>query len=278
MEKTIEKIWPDDGNVTLVRIESGAAPDAPAVLVLPGGGYAVCAGPEAEPVAEAFAARGYHAYVLRYSTHSGGVNPHVFFPEPPREVAAAVMRIRAGLGAVPIILMGFSAGGHLAACYGASWNSPEVYEGIAEDPEPLRPAACVLGYAVTAFTLEGLKARKLLAGKERYTEAELRRCAPLEMLGPQNPPTFLFHSVTDPMVPVEHSVNYALALDKAGVAYELHLFGSGGHAYGTGGGTAAGAWVALADRFIRGVLDSPGEYDKEAVWRVSRLRRPKDKI
>lgn len=274
MEKNLETIWPGDGSVTLVKIRAGAAPDAPAVLVLPGGGYKVCARSEAEPVAEAFAAMGYHAYVLRYSIHAQGVNPHVFFPEPLRETAAAVMRIRAELGAVPVIPVGFSAGGHLAACYAASWNSPEVYGGVAEDPEPLRPAACVLGYPVTAVSAKSPLAQKVLGEKTRYTE-ELRRCDPLERLGPQNPPTFLFHSVTDPMVPVDHSVNFAAALDKAGVPYELHLFGSGGHAYGTGEGTAAGAWVALADRFIRGVLGRPEEYDKEAVWRTSRLRRPK---
>ncbi|MGN1001673.1 MAG: alpha/beta hydrolase [Oscillospiraceae bacterium] len=265
MEKESMKIWPADESVSLTKIVSGAAPEAPAVLVLPGGGYRICAQPEADPAAEGFAALGYHAYVLRYSTHTGGFNSHVLFPEPLRETAAAVLRIREELGPVPVIPLGFSAGGHLAACYCARWNDPAVYAGLTDDPEALRPAACVLGYGATAFSGNGLLTQKVLGDKDEYTAEEILACAPTEQVGKQNPPTFLFHSVTDPVVPVQSSVDYAAALDRAGVAYELHLFGSGGHAYGLGEGTAPGAWVALADAFLRGVLSAPADYDKAAV-------------
>lgn len=273
MEKETFRIWPADGNVSLTRLRSEASPDAPSVLVLPGGAYRLCAMPEADPVAEVFADMGYHAYVLRYSTHSGGVDPHVFFPEPLRETAAAVLHIRKELGNVPVILTGFSAGGHLAACYCGRWDRPEVYSGLTESPDELCPAACVLGYAAVSVAGNGTMAARLLGAKDEYTAEELLSCSPIEQVGPQNPPTFLFHSVTDPIVPVQSSIDYAAALDRAGIPYELHLFGCGGHAYGLGSGTAAAAWTALADTFIRGILSTPENYDRSASAEAFARRR-----
>ena len=67
------------------------------------------------------------------------------------------------------------------------------------------------------------------------------------------------------MVPVRESVELSQALDAAGVVWEMHLFGCGGHAYGVGDGTPCGAWVGLADTFIRRVLADPAAYDKQEV-------------
>lgn len=260
------KIWPADDSVSLVCCSNGG--DA-AVLVLPGGGYNVCAPSEGLPVAKRFAEMGFSAYVLNYSTRFGSfknmggeVNLHTLFPEPLLEVAAAINCIKAECGDIPLVLIGFSAGGHLASCYSNLWAQFGT-----------KPDVCVLGYAATELTQDEVIMKAIYGEKEHYSDEELYRYMAKELVGEYTPPTFMFHSVTDPMVPVRESVEYAQALSKKSIAHELHLFGCGGHAYGLGEGCAAEQWPELANRFIRQVLANPLDYDKAEVKRVSEERR-----
>lgn len=281
MEKKIIKLWPEDETVTLIAMENDKA-DGPALLVLPGGGYNLCAPAEGEPVAEHFAALGYRAYVLRYSTRFGTfdgagkeANPHTLFPEPLREVAAAVAHIRACHGDIPVVVLGFSAGGHLASCYSNLWNRPDVSDGIGT-PAQLKPDVCLLGYAATELTQDEIIMKAIYGEKEQYSDEELHRYMARELIGPQTPPTFLFHSLTDPRVPACESLNYAQALAAQGVAHEVHMFGCGGHAYALGKGEPTEQWTALADRFVRHVLAQPQAYDKAEVARAEAMRfRPR---
>lgn len=281
MEHQTDFHWPSDPTVRLTRFENCAEESLPAIVILPGGGYAAIAPREGVPVAEHFAQRGWRSFVLYYSTRwpdfdhtdQGEPNRHTLFPEPLRELAGAVAYIRQNAETLGVdgrvILMGFSAGAHLAANYMNLWNTPEVCSGIAE-PALLKPDACSLGYPAVELDNVGMMTPAIFGEGVCPDSAALRHWSARHHVGEQTPPCFLFHSVTDPMVPVRQSVDLAQALDAAGIAYELHLFGCGGHAYGLGRHERAGAWPDLCDSFLRHVLAHPEEYDR----RIVRARSP----
>jgi acetyl esterase/lipase len=129
----------------------------PAVIVLPGGGYMNCAFQEGEPVALRFAAMGYQAFLLKYSTlfsvfpsrpDFGRANPGVHYPGPMEDLGRAIIAIRENaerwcVDPDKIILCGFSAGAHLAAMYATHWNRPELSSALGVEASLLRPAACI---------------------------------------------------------------------------------------------------------------------------------------
>ncbi|WP_316670897.1 alpha/beta hydrolase [uncultured Propionibacterium sp.] len=176
----------------------------PAVLVLPGGGYEHCSDRESEPVALALAGAGYHTFVLRYSVADAGTWPN---PLRDAETALAVIAGRAGewgVDADRIAMLGFSAGGHLAASTALLGAR--------------RPAALLLGYAVT-------------------TTETLRLCHPgvraapdlLAAVDGSCPPAFIFHTCDDDVAPVTDSLSLAERLAAARVPFELHVFPTGVH-------------------------------------------------
>ena len=173
----------------------------PAVLVLPGGGYMTCSEREAEPVALSFMAEGYHSFVLKYTT-----GKEVTFEDSFADAEAALeyLRVNAkelGIDATKIAVVGFSAGGHLAAALGTLGK--------------VKPAALVLGYpAILAKLGEGIN--KVLPGVDEHVTVD-------------TPPTFIFNTHKDSVVPVESTFAFASALDRAGVKYELHMFLKGDH-------------------------------------------------
>lgn len=192
------------------------------VLVIPGGGYRHVSPREGEPIALTLAALGYQAFVLEYS-----VAPNVY-PTALLEVERAFEVIRAHakewhLDAEKLILMGFSAGGHLALDY------------VEERPTgSVRPAGLVLGYPVVT---SGEKAHcgsfDHVIGEER---SEQERAELLERLSLEKhidaekiPPVFLWSTWTDASVPVENTLMLASALKAAGVSTELHIFPRGVH-------------------------------------------------
>ena len=267
-QKLLNLPW-EDSAVTLTAFSADSGDDLrkPALLVLPGGGYRVCAPAEGAPIAERFAEMGYAAFVLNYSVASTG-GEHALFPEPLREVAQAVAYLRenaASLGLDPerVVLLGASAGGHLAAGYCNSWNTDEVCAGIAGDPEELKPSACVLLYCASELGADGMMQRTMFGHGAPYSAEELERCSVREHVGPQTPPTVLFHSATDPLVPMRYSLELFSALQKEGVPSELHIFGSGVHATGLGEGSAIEPWPELACRFLDTVFHTPEVFTPE---------------
>lgn len=268
MKKEQFLIWPKDETVTLTvyRMEDGGD-NKPVVIVLPGGAYIAPAPPEADPVAVRFAEMGYLGCVLRASTmyHSfedtdAPANPHTIFPEPLREVAAAIrfLRNRAGgfgIARDKIALMGFSAGAHLAANYCNWWNSQRVLGDDGFSEEDIRPNADVLCYGAMELN-EKNKAmlRAAFGERDHYDMEEVGQYNAYRHISSATPPTFLWHTADDEVSPVRKSYNMALALDEGGIPYELHIFSSGPHAAALSEGLPAQCWPELADSFLKRYL------------------------
>lgn len=246
-----------------------------AVIVLPGGGYHVCAAPEGAPIAACFAQLGCAAFVLNYSTLSTGA-AYAKFPEPLRQVAQTVKHLREnaadyGIDPARIVLLGASAGGHLAACYGNEWNDAARFGDIA-DAETLRPNACVLLYGAVAPACSEMMPPVIFGHAAPFSAEEIARCTVKNHVGSQTPPTVLFHSAPDPSVPAASSLELFATLQANGIPSELHIFGSGEHAYGLGTGTPAEVWPALAATFLHTLFTTPERFEKETARRQREQR------
>jgi acetyl esterase/lipase len=227
---------------------------APAVLVLPGGSYVRQADHEAEPVADVLAGWGLHAFVLRYP-----VAPERF-PAALIHAKQAMAWIRSGNSGPDVAphrvgVLGFSAGGHLAA----SLANDALTGDAGLDAARTRPDLAVLGYPVISFlsdvhqgSIDALLGASADAAKLSQHSAELH-------VTPDNPPTFLWHTADDEAVPATNSVAYSTALMRAGVPVELHLFSSGRHGLGLAPEHPAAAWVPLCRSWLagRGWLPTP---------------------
>ena len=208
-----------------------------AVLILPGGGYELTAPGEGEPVALAFLAAGVQAFVLDYS-----VAPDRW-PQAFLEACAAVdfiRRNREKYGVSRLAVCGFSAGGHLAGCVANLWNRPLLREQLGLEGTRARPDAAILSYPVVSSDPQLKMApcfETLTGGAPAPVILSLERSVTRD-----NPPTFLWTTVTDATVPMEHTMRYAAALRSAGVPFELHVFSDGPHAMGLA--TGESAWDA----------------------------------
>lgn len=193
-----------------------------AVLVCPGGGYQRVAAHEAAPVAHWLNTLGISAFVLRYR-----VAPYAH-PAPLDDARRAMQLIRERAGQWNIRpdragILGFSAGGHLAATLA-------TFPGV---PAPERPDVLMLGYPVISFgewAHEGSMTR--LLGDPTPPEDRRAGLSAERNVSPQSPPTFLWHTADDPAVNVANSLEFAAACNRAGVPFALHVFASGRHGLG----------------------------------------------
>lgn len=202
----------------------------PCMVVLPGGAYAFCSQREAEPIALHFLPEGYNVFVLTYS-----VAPHRF-PTQLREVAAVLELIHShaddwNCDTSKVVLMGFSAGGHLTAHYSNQYDCPEVRE-VFPYSKPVQ--ASILSYPVItadmSFTHQ--PSMRNLLGHEP-DKMEVQRFSNEQNVTEHTPPTFLWHTVEDQTVPVLNSIVYAKALADHQVPFELHIYPSGPHGLST---------------------------------------------
>lgn len=194
----------------------------PALIVCPGGGYDHLSPREGEAPAMAFFAAGYNVFILHYSVgeRAGELRPF-------RELAQTVSHVREHaerwhIRPDCIAVMGFSAGGHLAASLGAWWQTvaPEC-----------KPNALVLGYPVITmgeFTHRGTR-EHVTAGNENLNEM----LSIENSIKPTFPPCFVWGTVDDASVPMENSLLLVSALRRAGVPFEYHLFAHGEHGLST---------------------------------------------
>lgn len=203
----------------------------PCLLICPGGGYGMVSQREGEPIGFRFLTHGFNVFVLEYS-----VQPNRF-PTQLREVAAAMEMIYANAqqwhcDTDKVAIMGFSAGGHLAAHYTNAYNWPEIRELF---PESKPVNASLLCYPViTADPRHAhLGSFQKLLGNEELTQEERMRFSCENMVTEHTPPTFLWHTRTDPLVPVMNTLLYAQSLAKHDVPFAVHIYPEGHHGLST---------------------------------------------
>ncbi len=200
----------------------------PAVIICPGGGYGGRSNREAEPIALQYLAADMAAFVLHYS-----VKEDAGFPRSMFEALTAVKTVRKNakewnIDPNQIAILGFSAGGHLAASAAAFWHSDLAKKALG-DNELYKINAAVLCYPVIS---SGPKAHRgsfdNLVGTDATAE-QLELVSIEKQVTAQYPATFLWHTGTDGAVPVENSIYMAEALAREKILFELHIYPTGGH-------------------------------------------------
>lgn len=196
----------------------------PAILVCPGGGYGHCSNREGEPIALQYMAAGYCAFVLDYTVATAGR-----YPEPHYDAFNAIALIREhadewGIDKDKIAVIGFSAGGHLAASTATLWDEEpfKSYNGMN------KPNAAILCYPVISSDpkLGHMRSFDALCGDNEQLKKELSLETRVTY---KTPPCFIWHTFEDGVVPVQNSLRFAEALKNADVSCELHIFPHGGH-------------------------------------------------
>lgn len=231
---------PDEGHVTelFVFIPNDKpeiaqyTPKRPTVIILPGGAYVNTSEREADPVAMQYLAHGFNVCILRYSC-----SPSVY-PVAMLEALSSIKYIRDNaekLYADPeqIYLCGFSAGGHLSASCGTHWHRAESKKYFG-DTSLVRPNGLILCYPVISsgeFMHSG--SFDYLLG-DKKDDKKMREYLSLEKQVDQNTPTsFIWATNGDTGVPCENSLLFAMALRRAKVPLELHIFENGPHGIST---------------------------------------------
>jgi len=220
-------------------------PTGASVIVCPGGGYAVLAGHEGAPVAQWLNEHGISAFVLRYR-----VAPH-HHPVPLSDAQRAMRFVRHhagvwGLDAKRVGILGFSAGGHLAATAAVHYETarPEAADPL--DRPATRPDAQVLIYPFLAMkerTHPGCRAN--LVGENPSPEL-LDYLTNEAHINRQTPPAFVFHSTVDGVVPVEPTDSYVAKL-KAHRVPHAYVRGE----YGAHGIGVHEWWAPACIQFLR---------------------------
>lgn len=226
-----------------------------AVVVCPGGGYrGLAMDHEGAQVAAWLNSLGVTAFVLRYR-----LGPKYHHPAQMHDVQRALRTVRSraseyGIEANRIGVWGFSAGGHLA-----STAATHIAEASASAADPVdrvtsRPDFAILTYPVISFTTEYVHkgSRTNLLG-DKPDQAEVKLMSTELQVSRQTPPTFLVHTSEDAGVPSENSILFYLALRKAGVPAEMHIYEKGPHGFGLGSLDAVlSSWPARLADWMRG--------------------------
>lgn len=201
----------------------------PAVLILPGGGYQYCSDREADPVAFSYLKAGYQTFILRYS-----VGKKSAWPAPLLDYDQAMDMILEKqeewhVYSDKICVVGFSAGGHLAAAAATMGKH--------------RPNAAVLGYALTGNDV-------------KVCNMSAPDCS--KMVDAKTCPCFVFASRDDGLVPIKNSLDFLEALAKKGIAFESHIYSYGGHGFSTGNSSVQNPLIKGTARLSCWVDDSIG--------------------
>lgn len=266
MKTEVIKLYEQREDVTLTTYILQDSPELlagkkrPAIIICPGGGYFNCSDREAEPVALKFASMGYHAFVLRYSTYCEGsgvfpdimngieVNRNSQYPNAMREIGKSMLIIREHaeewlVDTDRIAVCGFSAGAHNTAMYATHWQEDVISQYFKEEKEKFRPAAVILGYTLSDYIYmrdvmkdygpmdKAFFKASIIAylGKEDPSEEELDKVSPARHISEYTPPTFLWATSEDTLVPVQHTIRMSYALAEKKVPFEMHIFEKGPH-------------------------------------------------
>ena len=209
----------------------------PAVVIFPGGGYGGLAEHEGKAYALWLNEHGIAGLVVKYRLGSGGYRHPIMLQDAAR--AVRLTRAKAAEWKIDpqrVGVMGSSAGGHLAATILTHFDAGNKEAADPVDRLSSRPDLGILCYPVItmgANTHQG--SRENLLGKNPSPEV-VELLSNEKQVTPQTPPCFIWHTWEDNGVKVENSLEFALALRKAGVPFDLHVYEKGGHGMGLGNG------------------------------------------
>ncbi len=219
-----------------------------AMLICPGGGYGGLAPHEGAGYAEWLAENGVAGLVLKYRLGSKGYRHPAILNDAARAVRLA--RSKAAEWKIDpkrVGIMGSSAGGHLASTLLTHFDAGKPGDADPIERESSRPDIGILCYAVITMgpnTHAGSK--KNLLGENPSPEL-VELLSNEKQVTKETPPCFIWHTYEDAGVKVENSLEFAAALRRAGVPFDLHVYQKGGHGMGLGGGRAGGPhhpWAA----------------------------------
>jgi acetyl esterase/lipase len=244
-EPKVEPLWPhgapgavgkepaDEPTLTIFLPPAEKATGT-AVVICPGGGYGFLAvDHEGKQVAQWLNNQGVAAFMLKYR-----LAPRYRHPAPLQDAQRAIRTVRArasewNIDAHRVGIWGFSAGGHLASTAATHFD-----DGQREAEDPVERVACRPDFAILAYPVITLHAphthkgsRDNLLGKDPDPKLVESLCNEQQVTA-KTPPTFLFHTGADTAVPPENSVLFFLALRKAGVPAEMHIYENGRHGVG----------------------------------------------
>lgn len=211
-----------------------------AVIICPGGAYwGLAIDHEGAQVAKWLNCLGISAFVLKYRLPDNSIMENKSVG-PMQDGQKAIRMVRShakdwGIDPHKIGIMGFSAGGHLASTLSTHFNE-KVYQ--PEDITNARPDFSLLIYPVISMdsTITHWGSRVNLLGGAPSPE-QVKHFSNELQVSSETPPAFMVHSLDDNAVPVQNSINYALAMHKFNIPCELHLYQTGGHGYGMGKST-----------------------------------------
>lgn len=207
-----------EGYILDCELSLGQETERPAIVICPGGGYLYCSPREGEPVALAYAAKGIHAFILRYSTGRAAAG---FTPLEEIDWAIGYIRENAKewhIDPKKILTCGFSAGGHLALAAGVLGKN--------------RPDGMVLSYPATSMpNMPGADMMlKLLMGKNQVTDEDAEKLELISKVDKNSPPVFLVATAED-MLTSFGALPLAKRYSDLRLGYELHIFQHGPHGY-----------------------------------------------
>ena len=215
-----------EGYILDCELSLGQEKNRPAIVICPGGGYLYCSPREAEPIALRYAARGFHAFILRYSV---GWDATGFAPL--QEVSWVIGYLREHaeqwhIDPNKIATCGFSAGGHLALAAGVKGEN--------------KPNAMILGYPAVTTPNNPMSnfMVKLLSGKKEVTDADCAEFSLENFITRDAPPVFLAATAEDGLSPYG-ALLVANTYSRLGKHYELHMFQHGPHGYALADETTA---------------------------------------
>ncbi|MFA6275179.1 MAG: alpha/beta hydrolase [Pedobacter sp.] len=230
-----------------------AKPNGTAVIICPGGGYGILAiDKEGNKVAKKFNEVGITAFVLKYRLPNDLIMDDKSMG-PLQDAMQAIYLVRKnanvwGINPAKIGVMGFSAGGHLAASLSVHYNDMKVQN---QENISLKPNFSLLIYPVINFgsythagSVKNLLGDQPTDAQRRYFSAELH-------VNAQTPPTFLVHANNDGSVPVKNSLAYDEALAKNKVSSEMHIYQAGGHGFGLNNTTTKENWFETMKNWMR---------------------------
>lgn len=225
-----------------------------AIVVCPGGGYGALAAHEGHDVAVWLNSIGVTAVVLKYRLGRFGYRHPVMLQDAQRAIRTT--RAKAAEWKIDpnrIGIMGFSAGGHLTSTAATHFDAGDANASDPIEKQSSRPDVAILCYAVITMTdpFTHAGSRKNLLGDTPSPEL-IDLLSNEKQVTEKTPPTFLFHTEDDKAVPVENSLQFAAALRKAKVPYEIHIYETGRHGVGLAPTIPAlSTWPKLLENWLR---------------------------